>query len=270
MTTAKELMKELNEAFAHRAAGEYSAALQAFERLERKSGHPSDIAALRFFQAVCLTDLGRPEDARIRLSKVDRSQLPFAEKVGYEFERARIERALDHPEESLAIVSEALKMTGPAKEDNDTRTRRRGLRALQGILLTELERCDEAIPILQTVRMEDPGWAEAQISLGDCRYREERYREAIECYHRVASTAKKVHQIFREAALRNIGFAHHTLGEYAQAVEYLEQIQSAYDEIPGMKAEILSMLASAHSELGNEREAKEYQVLLRRANNSIH
>jgi tetratricopeptide (TPR) repeat protein len=133
-----------------------------------------------------------------------------------------------------------------------------GLHTLRGILLAEAGRCEDAMPVLESVSIDDLGWAEARIHLGDCKYKKNRYREAIECYLSITSTATTVHPFYREAVLRNIGFAYYDLRQYAKAVEYLTQVELAYDESPGMKAELFRILASAYSQLGMPQEAAKY------------
>lgn len=146
---AQELTKQLDEAFAKRAVSDYSGALQGFESLERRSWHPRDITALRFFQATCLTDLGRAEDALKRISDLDKSQLIFSMQIDYEYERARIERALGHTQEALDLVAMALKMADGATDKVEVSHVRGGLQTLRGILLAESGDCQEAIPYLK-------------------------------------------------------------------------------------------------------------------------
>lgn len=254
----QELIKQLDAAFDMRKAGNYAGALSQFESLERRSAHPEDIAALRFFQAACLTDMGRPEDALDRISRVDKSRLIFSKQIDYEYERARIERALGHTREAIDLVGNALRMVDGANDKNEVSVVLGGLYALRGILLAESGECDEAIPLLGEVPMEDEGWAEARLLLGDCSYKNRRYREAIDCYLSLTSSDIKVAPVIRNDALRNIGCAYHQLGDYARAAEYLSKIKDAYDEYPTLKANLFGFLASAYSHLGMAQEAAKY------------
>jgi tetratricopeptide (TPR) repeat protein len=255
---AQELIKRLDSALERARTGEYSWALQEFESLERLSQHPQDIAALRFFQATCLTDMGRAEEALKQISRVDRSKLIFSSQVDYEYEYARIERALGHTREALDRAERALNMAERVDNKQELTVVSRNLRTMRGILLAESGRCDEAIPALQAVPMEDEGWAEARVHLGDCKYKNKLYQEAIDYYLSITSTTKKVHPFYRDAALRNIGYAFYDLRQYAKAVEYLAQVEHAYDENLDLKAELFGILASSYSRLGLPLEAAKY------------
>ena len=261
-----ELIKQLDAAFKMRETGDYVGALGEFETLERLSVHPRDIAALRLFQASCLTDMGRPEDALKRLSRVDRNKLIFSKQVDCEYERARIERALGRTDKALDIAEKALRAAGAAVDKDEVKVVYEGLRTLQGILLAEAGRCEDAMPVLESVPTDDLGWAEARVCLGDCKYKKKLYLEAIDCYLSIISSATKVHPFYREAALRNIGFAYYDLRQYAKAVEYLTQVASAYDDAPDMKAELFSILASSYSHLGMTQEAAKYSGFSRGTN----
>jgi tetratricopeptide (TPR) repeat protein len=255
---AQELIKQLDEAFVKRAAGDYSGALQEFESLERRSWHPQDIAALRFFRATCLTDLGRAEDALKRISEVDKNQLIFSKQIDYEYERARIERALGHTREALDLVRIALKMVDAASDKAEVSVVSRGLETLRGILLAESGRCEEALPVLEAVPTDDDGWAEARIRLGDCKIRKKLYREALEHYLSVTSSSKELDPIHRKTALRNVGCAYYYMGNYRKAIEYLTKVEHGYDGHPDLKAELCGVLASAYSRLGMTQEAAKY------------
>jgi tetratricopeptide (TPR) repeat protein len=230
-----ELINQLDSAFDMRKAGDYAGALGQFESLERQSAHPQDIAALRFFQATCLTDMGRPDDALKRISSVDKSNLIFSKQIDYEYERARIERALGRIRKALDLVAKALKMVDGASVKEGVSVVSGGLQTLHGILLAESGKCDEAIPMLEAVPMEDEGWAEARLLLGDCSYKSRRYRKAIDYYLSLMSADNQVGSVILNDALRNIGCAYHQLGDYAKAAEYLSKIKDAYDEYPTLK-----------------------------------
>ena len=134
---------------------------------------------------------------------------------------------------------------------------------MHGVLLAESGNCHEAISVLETVPKQDEGWAEARLHLGDCMYQEKIYKDAIECYSDLLSGAENIHPIYRDAALRNIGFAYHDLGEYEAAVEYLKQVEHAYDDAPDMKAEVFGILASSYLHLGKTQEASQYSAISR-------
>src|SRR5437868_7053341 len=116
-----ELIKQLDAAFKMREIGDYFGALGEFETLEHRSVHPRDIAALRLFQATCLTDMGQPEDALKRLSRVDRSKLIFSKQVDCEYEHARIERALGRTDKALDITEKALRTASTAVDTNEVK-----------------------------------------------------------------------------------------------------------------------------------------------------
>ena len=78
------------------------------------------------------------------------------------------------------------------------------------------------------------------------------------------SGPQTVHPFHREAALRNIGFVHYDLGDYATAVAYLKKVENAYDESPDMKAELFGILSSSYSRLGMDQEAAEIRQLFER------
>ena len=253
-----ELIKRLDAALDLRKARDYAGALAELESLERQYVRPEDIATLRFFQATCLTDMGRAEDALKLMSRIDRSGLIFSNQVDYGYEQARIERTLGRGGQALNTVEKTLKMIEEASDRRDLEIVSMNLHTLHGILLAECGRCDEAVSILDAVPIEDAGWAEARLNAGDCRYKKRAYRDAINSYISVVSAPKKIHQFHREAALRNIGCAHYRLGEYATAIEYLRQVEDAYDDAPDMKAELFSFLASCYVHLGMAQEAAKY------------
>jgi tetratricopeptide (TPR) repeat protein len=257
----ERLIERLDTAFAKRRAGDCSAALADFEDLEAVSQNPQDIATLRLFEAMCLTDIGTFDLALDRMAKVDVSALEIVDRIDYELEYARIDRALGRPTDALNRVTGAVKLIGMVEDTHRVEDTKRKLQAFCGVLLAEAGRCDEAIPVLKRVPLEDTWWVEARLHEGDCLYKKKLYKEAAECYLSVATAAKEVHQVHREAALRNTGFAFFDLGQYAKAVEYLMQVERAYDEVPTMQAEVFGILAAAHSRLGNSREAQKYRAL---------
>lgn len=252
------LTKRSERAFELRKIGDFRGALREFKTLERLSWHPQDVAALRLLQATCLTDMGRLEEADKRLSTVDRNELILSKQVDYEYERARIARALGHIDSALEITEKALRTISTAVDKDEVSVVSEGLHTMRGILLVESGRCEEAIPILEAVPTDDLGWAEARLLLGDCSYRKRRYREAIVYYLSVISSHDKVSNVIRNDALRNTGSAFHQLKDYEKAVEYLSRVKNAYDEYPAMKAELFAFLASAYTHLGMLQEAAKY------------
>lgn len=253
-----DLIQRLNDALDMRKIGNCQRALDEFENLERRSTHPEDFAALRLFQAMCLTDLGRVDDALERISRVDEKNLKTIDRIDYEAEYARIRRAKGMPAEALDHIEHALRMADSVEDKRRVEDAKRNLRALFGILLAESGKCDDALPILCEVPERDPWWAEARLHAGDCMYKKKAYREAIQCYKGLVSEQEKVHPLYRDAALRNIGFAYFDLGEYRASVEYLQSVLHSYDNAPDLKAELFRILASAYSKLGLNQEAAEY------------
>ncbi len=63
----RKLAERLELAFNQRRVGNYSEALNEFENLETQSKNSQDIAALRFFQATCLTGMGNIDEALHRI-----------------------------------------------------------------------------------------------------------------------------------------------------------------------------------------------------------
>ena len=112
--------------------------------------------------------------------------------------------------------------------------------------------------MLEAVPIEDQGWAEARLLLGDCSYKSRRYRKAIDYYLSLMSADNQVESVILNDALRNIGCAYYRLGDYAKAAEYLSKIKDAYDDHPILKAELFGFLASAYSHLGMMQEAAKY------------
>jgi tetratricopeptide (TPR) repeat protein len=255
---SNELVSRLNAALDKRRVGDFPSALKEFEALERLSEHPQDIAALRFFQVTCLTDMGKSEEAFKRIQQVDESKLMSSNQIDCQFERARIERALGRRSEAIAQILKALDTASRVDDPQEIAVVHSNLRTLHGILLAESGRYDEAVPVLEDVPTEDEGWAEAQIHLGDCKYKMKLYREAIGCYMSVISASKTAHTIYVDTAMRNIGFAHYELREYTMAVECLSKVVNAYEDEPEMKAELFSILASSYSRLGRTEEAANY------------
>ena len=264
-----ELIVQLDHAFDLRKLGDYAEALHTFEDLERLSTHPNDISLLWLCQATCLTDLGRPEDAQELLARVDKTHLVLARQIDLEYEKARVERALGHPSKSLELVKKGLEMVDALANTDEVSVLGGGLRTLQGILLAESNKCDEALPILDQVPLEDIGWAETRLLLGDCSYKRRHYREAIDYYLSLVSAPNITGHIFRNDALRNIGCAYHQLGDYARAVEYLKMVKDAYEGYPDLRADLLRFLASAYSHLGMPQESDKYGRFSK-GNNSIH
>ncbi len=255
---ASELVDQLDTALDMRRAGNYTEALVKFECLERQSVNSQDIAALRLFQATCLTDLGKARDALERLSKIDLEDLRLSMRVDYAYERARIERSLGHTLEALTIVKQTLSTLDLVPDPQEVAIVARNLQTLHGILLAESDDCEEAVSILQAVPLQDEGWAEATLLAGDCKYKKRLYRESIDFYQRILSASKASHRFYREAALRNMGYAYHDLGEYKTAVRYLKQVERAYDDAPEMKVELFGVLASSYLRLGMTQEAAKY------------
>jgi tetratricopeptide (TPR) repeat protein len=249
----------LDAAFDKAKAADYATALEEFEFLESQSEHPQDIAPLRLFQASCLTDMRKAAEALDRIRSVDQNQLGFANLVVFEFEYARILRALGDREDALKRTRNALKAIDTVDDKKPTEVVARNLHTLWGVLLAELGRCDEAIPVLEQVPVEDEGWADASLHLGDCKYKKRQYRDAIKNYQDVVSCKKGNGPFLSQAALRNIGYAFYDLEEYAKAVEYLTKVEGQYDAYPDMKKELFSILASSYLHLGKPSEAQKYR-----------
>jgi tetratricopeptide (TPR) repeat protein len=245
---AHELIERFEAALRKIEDADYSAALAEFEILESLSEHPSDIAQLRLYQASCLTDMGENSAARKRIWTVDKNQLEFIVQIGYEYEYARITRADGNLQAALDLSRNALKLI---EDDAGSRSSilAMNLSTLSGILLAETGKCDEAILLLKRVPLEDLGWAEATLKLGDCNYKKRLYGEAIKNYEDVISRGKAVHPIWLNAAIRNTGLAFYDLHEYAKAVDCLTLVKDRYEDYPALKNEVLEILASAHTKL---------------------
>jgi tetratricopeptide (TPR) repeat protein len=280
-----ELIKQLDTALDMQEGGDYANALDIFEKLEELSSHPQDIAALRCFQVSCLTNLGRTKDAAELISRIDKNQLIFSKKIDYEYERARVERALGHTREALDLVKNALQMIEIANNSgksteligdeviivadhkdelilnrDEIHVLSGALCTLQAILLAESGNCDEAILMLEAVPVEDLGWAEARILLGDCKIRKRLHKEAIEIYSSIISSSREIDPIHRETAIRNTGCAYYYMKEYKRALEYLTKVEHSYDENPGLKAELFEFIASTYSRLEMPQMAAKYRV----------
>jgi tetratricopeptide (TPR) repeat protein len=229
-------------------AADYSAALAEFELLESLSEHPSDIAQLRLYQTSCLTNIGEKREARNRIGTIEKNQLGFVVQIGYEYEYARIMRADGYLQVALDLAQNAVKSIREDKDWNQP-ILATNLNTLLGILLAETGQCDEAIAILEQVPVEDLGWAEARVHLGDCKYKKGLYREAIGDYESVISRRKEIHPIYFHAAIRNTGVAFYVLHEYAKAVDCLNLVKDKYEDYPSMKNEVLEILSSAYLKL---------------------
>ena len=73
-------------------------------------------------------------------------------------------------------------------------------------------------------------------------YKKKLYRQAIDCYLNLVSDQQSAHPFYREAALRNVGYAYYDLGEYQAAVGYLQSVKHAYDDAPDLKAALFRIL----------------------------
>jgi tetratricopeptide (TPR) repeat protein len=249
MKSPKDLVKRLDSALNKRRSGYYSEALDEFERLEYETESREDIAMLRLFQVTCLTDMGDISEALKRISRIEKTNLGFANQVDFEFEFSRIERAAGEPDKALNRITNALKTIDDCQDKSEIKIVARNIKTLQGILLAEIGRCEEAMPIVKGVPVQDEGWAKAKMRLGDCNYKIREFQRAIDCYSAVVSSDKKVDPVIRHDAIRNIGYAFYDSGDYAKAVEYLSKVRDAYDAYPNLKTELLNILASAHSRL---------------------
>ena len=254
-----ELVRRVDAAFEKQKTGDFSTALREFEFLESQVEHPGDVAPLRLAQASCLFDMGKAAEALGRIRTVDQEQLAFPNLIVFEFEYARIMRELGERIEALERTRKALKAISIANDKSSTEVIAGNLRALCGVLLADLGRCDEAIPMLEQVSVEDESWADAKIQLGDCKYKKKQYRDAIRDYQDVVSSKTRNGSILLPSALRNIGYAFYDLEEYASAVEYLTKVEDQYDAYPDMKEQLFSILASAYIHLGKIDEAKKYR-----------
>jgi tetratricopeptide (TPR) repeat protein len=254
----RELIKQFDAAFEMRKAGDYAGALRAFQNLEESSRHPRDVAALRLFQTMCLTDLGRIDEADQKIRLVDEKMLDAVDRVDYESEYARIKRAEGMTNLALERIDRALQVSESVEDKCRVEVATGSLQALRGVLLAESGRCDEAVPILEEIPAENPWWTEARIYLGDCKIKKRRYQEAIETYSSIASGSGQPDPIHRKTALRNIGCAYYYMGEYAKAIEYLTKVEHGYDGNPDLKADLFRFLASAYSHLGMTKEAAKY------------
>jgi tetratricopeptide (TPR) repeat protein len=254
---AQQRLERFETAMRKMETADYSTALAEFEFLESLSEHPSDIALLRLYQTSCLTEMGKKREARNRIGAIEKNQLGSVVQIGYEYEYARIMRADGNLQIALDLTRDALK----AVQDDKTLSRptlAMNLNTLLGILLAQTGTCDEAIEVLQRVPIEDPGWAEARVCLGDCRYKKRLYREAISDYESVISCGTGVHPIFLHAAIRNTGFALYDLDDYAKAIDYLVLIKDKYEEYPALKNEVSEILTSAYSKLEQSGIAQEH------------
>lgn len=241
--TAMEAL--LDEAFKAKNKAEFSSAYEKLDTLERSSKNPADIAFLRLYKASCMTDLGRTEEASELMQNVNKALLDLPKQLDYEFEAARIDRAHGKLRDALAKTNAALKSQPSVSQE--TMTAIRGLMTLKAILLAELDRCDEAMPLLTGVPLDDAGWAEAWLNYGDCNYKQGQYQAAIDAYQKLVPPNDSVDAVFRNAAIRNIGCAYHKLGNNAQALAYLNQIKDAFDDYPELKSELMDVIAECYS-----------------------
>ena len=228
----QQLIKRFDRALERARTGACAGALQELEELEIASEHPQDIAALRFFQATCLTDMGRAGEALKRISRVDKNKLEFSNQIDYEYEFSRIERALGHTRDALDHTETALKMVAVAGDKQAISVVSRNLYAMRGILLAESDRCDEAIPILEAVPMDDEGWVEAKLRLGDCQIKKRQFREAVESYSVVISGEQKADPIDRKTAIRISDVRTSTLENTRRLLNTLRRSSMVMKKIP--------------------------------------
>ena len=207
---------------------------------------------------MCLTDLGRLDKASKTIKLVDEKRLEVVDRIDYESEYARIDRAQGMTDEALERVERALKLSETVEDKDRVEHAVRSLQALRGVLLAESGKCDEAVPMLEDIPAQDPWWTEARIRLGDCKIKKRLYREAIEAYRSIASGDREVDPSHRKTAQRNIGCAYYYMGEYTKALEYLKSVERSYDDSPALKAELYNLLASTYSRLGMTQEADRY------------
>jgi tetratricopeptide (TPR) repeat protein len=256
---ADEVAKQFEIAVGMRKAGDSAGALRVFEAIEGATSHRRDLATLRLFQAMCLTDLGRVDEAHDMLRSIDEKELDIVDQIDQQFEYARINRAMGMPAEALKRVERAITISHAVGAKERVEEASRDLQAFRGVLLAESGNCHDAVPVLQGVSTESPWWIEAQIQLGDCHLVKRRFRDAIESYLAITLAEREVDPIYQMRATRNIGSAYFYMGDYAKAVEYLTRVEHGYERNLELKAEVFSLLAAAYSHLGLMEDAARYR-----------
>ncbi len=251
--------QELEEAMKLRESGHYLDAAARLAQLRMKTSGKLALGQLSILEASCWRLAGDFQKARTTLSNAARFYAgDRSVRLRIEHETARLERSEGDRLAALNRTKRILDEYKSLLETTDYLEVQEELKTEAGLLLSEMGRCEGAIPLLLASRRAD---SDVLYSLGDCYFRTNCYREAID-YLRKALDLNLAPQLV-PAAKYLLAFSYYKLGAFAQVISVLEPVDIHSNSASNIPSKgVYEMLADSFLKLGMETEARQYQRLV--------
>jgi tetratricopeptide (TPR) repeat protein len=235
-----------------RNAGRYGEAASFFREHESRFEEMEQVACLIMFEAESLTFEGNFSAARAALERV-RNLQPTNPSIAADVlhETARIERAEGNLDGALA-KTEQLIATHPDKDDLGEL-----LFTERALILAEMDKCEEALPLLRQAAKAGHNSAYVRFHLGRCSFAAQDYQSAVANLS-IAIQDSRLNTKYRAYALLDRGLSYWHLEEYPLAIADFEQCEELGPEVDRASRRTMYLVfATCLKELGRPGEAQE-------------
>ena len=252
---------ELAESTRLREAGQTQQAAALLARVRKESNDPVETAFLALMEANCLILAGDLRRARPLLDEAERLAGKDREvRFGIEHETARLEGAEAKPALALRRTLRILQEFKDVLSGPDYKTRLDELNAERAMLLAEMGQYEAAMPHLLASHATDPDRADVTYYLGEACFRIGRLEDAIS-HLTQALKQSDLPPVLRSRAQYFIAYSNYKIGAYAQAISWLQKLETDGLDAEVPKESVYEMFADSFAKLGMHAEADRYKHL---------
>jgi tetratricopeptide (TPR) repeat protein len=272
--------QKLEHAYQLMQEGNYEEAVEQFSKVAEVTEDSIDRASILLNLAATLTELARFDEARTQIKRGQSLLLAATRastdgsddlkikdlEVCFEFQEAYICRAEGKYDEALSSLDALLAKYEKVLRLPEMRTNYELIQCRRALLLGDLGRCNEAIPMLEKTKtfkedVIDGLRGEISFYLGSCYTNNAEWSKAETELSKSLRIGLRPNLEFR--AHYRLGKAYHKLEDYAQAKLELEKCAQTADASYIKEARLWEWLESTCRHLGLKPEAEHYAQLAR-------
>lgn len=246
-------------------SGKPDEALRGLNELEKKCTEPDEKVVLLLAASNCFVLLDRYDEARQAIEKafalVERHSRLYPRIA---FKDAYIDIYLRNWKKALAKIDAILKESGETLQMPDNADVLEQVRSSQGIVLLELGRYREALPLLEEAVIARPVDGELLIYLGACYFNLRELDKSRNCF--VSALKSELDANFRYKAHFFLGSVYYAQANFAWAKQEFEEALQQGEQRQLSGYNIYEYLRLTSQSLGLESEAKRYSELLEQLN----
>jgi tetratricopeptide (TPR) repeat protein len=248
-------------------SGKPGEALRGLNELEERCTDADERVVVLLAVSNCLVLLDRYGEARQALKKA----FALVGKHSHVYPRiafkdAYIDIYMRDWKKALAKIDAILNESGDTLKIPNNADVLEQVRSSRGIVLLELSRYSEALPLLEEATVARPGDGELLIYLGACYFHLRELDRSKDCF--VRALKSEIDTNFRYKAHFYLGSVYYAQGNFAWAKQEFEEALQQGDRQQLSGKNIYEHLKLTSESLGLESEAKRYSELLERVNHA--